>query len=465
MGSNKKGERNALKKLMTLVAAATAALSIGAYSALAVEIQVQGEGGAPITQDVAQVQSKAQQEALRSAIVVALDRVMGQGASMNPAVQEKMGYLLSQLSIYKIKQADTPRREADRYVISTLLTIDDAKFRKLLSDAGIASGTATVRASAILTVMDEFFTTPSDLNNPLPLKEVTVYKYDRDASSNARESLSAKASASGSLSARGGESGSVSNAHYSTGGAIDSSARQKGQLNYSQSSSASDSEHAFFQNIKEWQPKNSGPAKESYTAGALGDAFRTYDIRSLSNDLFRSKYFGNQAITIEKLENSQDLAKYVKFAKADAKADFFAVGTSVIVDRGVSSGTGRNTCDGMVVVKVYSTTDGETIASSALTESASGNSPDQCRANVAKKAGLSLGEHDRQPDTGLLEDQANVRDGVRAPCLWRPANHGANTAYERAQAGAGRAERETKGVGRGKGRVRPQLRRLWAARG
>ena len=45
----------------------------------------------------------------------------------------------------------------------------------------------------------------------------------------------------------------------------------------------------------------------------------------------------------------------------------------------------------MVVVKVYSTTDGETIASSALTESASGNSPDQCRASVAKKVGLGLG--------------------------------------------------------------------------
>jgi len=45
----------------------------------------------------------------------------------------------------------------------------------------------------------------------------------------------------------------------------------------------------------------------------------------------------------------------------------------------------------MVVVKVYSTADSETIASGALTESASGNSPDQCRTNVANKIGAGLG--------------------------------------------------------------------------
>ena len=274
------------------------------------------------------------------------------------------------MSIYKIKQADMPRREADRYIISTLLTLDDAKFRKLLSDAGVALGTATVRASAILTIMDEFFTTPSDLNNPLPLKEVTVYKYDRDTNYKEQEGLSAKSLDSRSLSTKNRESGSVSareqgagsysgrgsvnasspegsgaasgavkaqfaqkasvDGQYSKDGSRDTSSLKKGQLNYNESVNASDSEHAFFQNIKEWQPKNSIPAKENYTVGAMGDVFRTYDIRSLSNDLFRSKYFGHQVITIEKLENSQDLAKYVKFAKTDAKADFFAVGTSVM---------------------------------------------------------------------------------------------------------------------------------------
>jgi len=48
-------------------------------------------------------------------------------------------------------------------------------------------------------------------------------------------------------------------------------------------------------------------------------------------------------------------------------------------------------CDGMVAIKVYSTADGEAIASGALTESASGNTNDQCRTNVAEKIGVGLG--------------------------------------------------------------------------
>ena len=85
-----------LIRFMTLAVVATAIFAMAAVSALAVEIEVQGEGGAPITQDVAQVQLKAQQEAVKNAITVALDRVMGQGASTNPVVQEKMGYIISQ---------------------------------------------------------------------------------------------------------------------------------------------------------------------------------------------------------------------------------------------------------------------------------------------------------------------------------------------------------------------------------
>ena len=399
----------------------------------AVEIEVKGEGAAQVTPDIAQVQLEAQKAATKSAISVAIDRIMGVGVSKDPKVQGKLDYLASQLDIYRIKQIETPRREGDNYVISTLLVIDDAKFRKIIADAGMASSTSATRAAAILTVMDEFFTSPSDFNGPpQPLKEITTFKYDHDAAYKEQEALSAKGASSNSVSAKHKESGAATasgqaagsysgqgstnasyrdgsgansgavraqyadktafDGQYSKDGSHDSSASSKSQLGYNGSVNASDSEHAFFENVKEWQPKNtSSPAKESYTLGALGEAFRTYDIRSLSNELFRSKYFGDKIITIEKLENSQDLEKYVKFAKADAKADFFAVGTSVIVDRGLSPGTGRNTCDGMAVVKVYSTTDGETIASSALTESASGGTSDQCRANVAKKVGSGLG--------------------------------------------------------------------------
>ncbi len=408
------------KKIVISVLLFVALLSFSVIT-FAVEIEVKGEGAALVTPDVAQVQLEAQKAATKNAINVAVDRIMGAGMSKDPKVRDKLDYLASQLDTYRIKQVDTPRREGDNYVISTLLIVDDAKFRKIIADAGIASGASTARSAAVLTVMDEFFTSPSDFNAPpQPFKEVTTFKYDHDAAYKEQEVLSAKGASSNFVSKNHKESGAATvsgqagasysdtntpgvvnaqyadksafNGQYSQGASRTSSSSNKSQLAYNGSVNASDSEHAFFENVKEWQPKNtSAPAKESYTLGALGEAFRTYDIRSLSNELFRSKYFADKVVTIEKLENSQDLASYVKFAKVDAKADFFAVGTSVIVDRGPNPSTGRNTCDGMAVVKVYSTTDGETIASSALTESASGGTSDQCRANVAKKVGSGLG--------------------------------------------------------------------------
>ena len=97
-------------------------------------------------------------------------------------------------------------------------------------------------------------------------------------------------------------------------------------------------------------------------------------------------------ISSDKLANSAELAKYVEAARKDAKADFFAIGVSYITDNGKNENTGRNTCDGNVFVKVYSTVDGEVIASGTFTETASGNSADQARSAVAKKIGNELGE-------------------------------------------------------------------------
>ena len=65
---------------------------------------------------------------------------------------------------------------------------------------------------------------------------------------------------------------------------------------------------------------------------------------------------------------------------------------SYITDNGKNEHTGKNTCDGNVFVKVYSTTDGEVIASGTFTETAAGNSADQARSAVARKIGNELGE-------------------------------------------------------------------------
>ena len=173
--------------------------------ASAVEIEVQGEGSAIVTQDIAEVQHKAKQEAMRDAVNIALERILGADADKNPKVQEKFPKIVSQASVYKIKQNDSARRDGDRYVVNTVLVVDETKLRKLLSDMlGIALNTATTRASSIMVVMDEYFSLPSDLSVSTPLREVTVYKYDRDKSFKDRQALSKSSSEASAVSARRG---------------------------------------------------------------------------------------------------------------------------------------------------------------------------------------------------------------------------------------------------------------------
>jgi hypothetical protein len=389
----------------------------------------------------------------------------------NPKIQQKFDEIVSQYNVYKVKQSETSRREGSQYITNVVAILDDVKFRQIISDLGIAINTASVRSSAILTLMDEFFTTPSDLINPSPLREVTVYKYDHDTDSAENDTLSAKSSSANSsaksssdigstnlkassagsvqakneenssLKAKNKESGSISGsssariageggsasasgkigANYAQQGSVDakqsqkssidarhddriavdtkhdkrkaasSSSSQKESLDIGHFASASDSEHEFFTNIKEYQPKNGIPDKQNFTLKSLQSSFQTYDIKVLDNDRFRSKFFKDQVVSIDKMENSEELNKYVKYARDDARADFFSIGSAIIVDRGTDPNTGKAVCDGMVAIKVYSTADGEAIASGALTESASGNSNDQCRTNVADKIGTGLG--------------------------------------------------------------------------
>lgn len=443
-----------------------------ATSAFALEVEVQGEGRAaiPAQGNFAEVQGQAQREAIRKVVAMAIQKVIGPEAMKDAKIQEKFDDIASQFQTYKIKQIDTPRREGNDYVVTTVAVIDDAKFREFVSSMGIAYNTATVRSSAILTIMDEFFTTPTDMQTDKPLREVTVYSRDVDnnykeaekfsdkksqssasslkasdvgassvnASSSA--SVSAKNEESGSLKAQKSESGSYSaNAKASEGGLLGGSASAKESADYSGKSSvdanykqkgsldakrddryaaaeqhdkrvdakkssskssaveyghfvdASSSDHTFFSNIKEYQPRNTGPDKQNYTIKSLQSAYQTYDIRILDNDMFKSKYFGDTPITLEKLENSAELSKYVKASRDDFRADFFSIGSSIIVDRGKNENTGSYVCDGMVAIKVYSTGDGESIASGSLTESGSGSSPDQCRTMVADKIGMGLG--------------------------------------------------------------------------
>jgi len=408
--------------------------------ALAVEIQVHGEGSIGITQNVSEVQYKAQQEATRNALVMAFQRILEPNCFKDPKVNERFNEIFSQLSIYKIKQTYNARRESNVYIVTTELILDQTKLQQLLSDMGIAKRTNIVRSKAILTIMDEFFTNPSTRNTPL--KESTVYKYDRDSkykedekqSGSEKEAfaVSNKDQSSGSFSGRDRASGSLSakqrydgsgygkasddygnrsiggrasykdsaNATYSGNSSIEAKYSKKSSLDgaYARKSShdyghfidSSENEHEYFENIKQYQDL-SIPDNNNYAIRSLESAFQDYDIRIFTNDPLRSKYFGNNPITVDQLTKSSELINYVKFVRKDATADFIAIGNSVIVDNGKDTNTDQFYCDGQINLNVYSTLDAETIASGTITESAAGNSPDQCRAMVADKVGKELG--------------------------------------------------------------------------
>lgn len=374
------------------------------------------------------VVSEAQENALKSALTILIDRTLGVNASSRPEIQSKFEDILSQSSTYILDQYFTGEVKDNNYIAKAYLTIDETEFRTLLSDLGVAINTQEVRAHSIMLVLDEFFARPSDLTKNVLTKEVTTYKYGykeklkdnekASSSSYARENVNSKNSNSYNVNSKNrgnyNMNGSVGYADaFGSGGyaaaangrynnSYSAKGASSGQYKYSAASGSkasyghfidySKNENEFFQNIKEYDVKSPKAENLNFTQPALQEAFSTYDIRALDNDIFKSKYFKGKPITSDKLSNSAELAAYVEAARKDAKADFFAIGVSYITDNGKNANTGRNTCDGNVFVKVYSTVDGEVIAAGTFTETASGNSADQARSAVAQKIGNELGE-------------------------------------------------------------------------
>ena len=417
-------------------------LAIGAVSAK--EIEIVGRGTFPISSGNPQsVKLMAFKEAKKNAVISGINKINGPDSTKDPKVQDKIQSIVDQIDDdnFKNKKGQTV---GDDYEMSLVLTIDDKVFKTLIMDAGIAANSETVRSFQILAVMDEFFTTPTDLKAPLEeLEEFSSSKGKsfKDKSINAKSSkqasadssssanmVDAKASSSekasgaydskldasghtsvaasgqdgygGSESIAGSKSGSLS-AHDK--GAFsaekDNSASYK-EANASRQSSASaksssaiaaknvaSEEHddVHYKKLIKYQPQNKGPEKTSQTYTALMSQFNDYDIKVLDNDMFKSKYFKDKPITIEQMQDGLQLSKYVAFAKADAKADFFMVGSSIIIDSGKNSATGENTCTGVMTVKTYSTSSGENIASATVSERASGTNVNDCASKAAQK--------------------------------------------------------------------------------
>jgi hypothetical protein len=247
--------------------------------------------------------------------------------------------------------------------------------------------------------MDEFLTTPRDLK--APLEELEEFSSEKGASFRAKAATaSAESSASAQSSARvaafdaqesasaRGPRGAATHEARAAGVAASSSASATSARASSSSSSdvaAEQHDNVRYKRLVRYQPQNAGPEKSSQTYAALVGQLQDYDLRVLDNELFRSRHFKDRPLTIEQMQDGAALAEYVRFAKTEGNADFFLVGTSIIIDSGVNANTGERECTGVVTVRTYATADGESIASETFSEASTGRNTNECAANLARK--------------------------------------------------------------------------------
>lgn len=331
--------------------------------------------------------------AKRNAVLAALDRVVGAGAKNDPSIQQSLDDLVVQVGenvFYDV----TPDAIANEYRVSVTLRMDDKELRALISDLGLAINTNTVRAQSMLVMMDEFFTASTNLQ--APLEELEEFNYDAGASYRERERASTASNARISASNRA-SAGIIATDMY--GGRAAAAAASSSQSlsasgsnrsNYSQDVDAKSHERASYKRLVKYQPRNVGPDRANYTFNEFKGQMTDYDIRIIDNTLFRSKYFGNKPITIDRLENSAELANYVSYARNEASADYMLIGTSVIYDAGVDPSTGMRACTGVATTKNFSTKTGEDIGSATQSGTAVGSTSDDCRARLAGKLATNL---------------------------------------------------------------------------
>jgi hypothetical protein len=432
-----------LKKTLLATAIATVTLTPLVH---AMDIETRGVGSAAITGDVNSVRTSALRQAKRNAVLAALDKVVGAGTSRNPDVQDKLDDLVVQLgedSFYSV----TPSSADGQYQVSVTLRVDDKSLRTEISDLGLAMNTTTTRSQPILVMMDEFFTTPTNLR--APLEELTEFRHEAgshynekeaaDSSRNAAYAASSNAAyaskeqaafavndkSAGRISAArdtqfagaaqdgygnsaavaGRDSGRLDASGESSHQAAGAASRQvaaaasskvaaasSSQSAYAHNVNAEDHDNTYYRKLVKYQPQNTGPDKKNYTYNELKGQLSDLDIKVLDNSLFKSRYFGDRAITLDQLDNSAELARYVDYARKDATADYMMIGSSVIYDLGIDKNSGQESCTGVASTRTFSTKTGEDIASATQSEAAVGASPDDCRARLAVKLAGSLGD-------------------------------------------------------------------------
>ncbi len=339
----------------------------------------------------------ARNRADKNAIDSLVNDILGEDAIKNPKVATKMNEIYSQIDVLALNKTYKGEVIDNNYIATVIMVVDENALRKRISNLGIALHMRDVKAQNILIVLGEYFTSPSDMHTNILTKEVTTYDYKY----NEKDKQTTKTAYKNTNNDRN----LAGHHNYYGAGYVYSTNNDSTSSSYGNYIDYSKKESEFFQNIKEYAPKNPVASGLNLTVPELQKAFINSGITVINNQMFSSKYFKGKPITSNQLANSEELAKYVKYAQDEAHADFFAIGTSYITDNGEDASTGMRASSGHVDMVIYSTQDGKLLASGTFQASAVGDTADTARRAVASKLGTGIGYSLAQQIQDIYKDK------------------------------------------------------------
>jgi hypothetical protein len=290
---------------------------------------------------------------------------------------------------------------------------------KQLDDEGVQSSSDDARADMqpIFVMIDENTGPARDLDKPRAIvteydhsvgsdyrdKSVAAYS-DRDRAASAHSVASAEsdsAAASGRSRGAAGYSGESGSAGYSGSSASSLAVQNKSAYAERGGSASSHSEAAisktdvaasdhddthYFQQIVYQTSSTTAPAKAVRTA--VGAALMRYDVTMAASDLELATFFHGAPPTYSNLKASTAFQPFVAYLSQKNVAPFFMGGTLTERDNGRDVATGRAACTGDFEATAFATSDSRQIAASAPHGVATGESFEDCEANLSQTLAL-----------------------------------------------------------------------------
>lgn len=380
----------------------------------------------------------AQRKSRQAAVIQALEKITA-APSLDETVTEKLKSIVDQISEDQFEE--TTRRIKDSVEVATTVRLDENQFRQFLREKGIAGSAGAAGLSKILMIIEQYNTTPTELN--LPLEEIREYS-SKKGSSFSNKSVNAKSAVSAgdskstfdqSVDARASQASSIKGSESASYNADARIAGQRGSMSASESGAASRSAQASqassaslksntsasasdanfskssavqktniqseshddvsFKEVIKYQPKSNKPATNRVVETEFTKMLLSYGIETKSNELFRDRYFKAKPLTYDEMREGKGISKYVYAARDDKEidADYFMAGTATVIDLGPDPRQpAQKQCSGILDVRAYSTSTSTNLAAGGARELGVGRSIDECAGNVGAKLAKVAGE-------------------------------------------------------------------------